>query len=176
MATRTEPLSDEQAQTLYRRYAPVIHRRCVDLLGDPEAARDATHDVFLQLLDQLHTFRGEAALVTWIYRITTNHCLNRLRSRRRRAAALSRFATEPRPGPEPPSAALARGELLAALCRALDERTLRVLVHVHYDGLTQPEVARLLGISDRAVRKALVRAARTLEQRGLTAAALAEEP
>src|SRR4030095_536593 len=79
---RESDLADEELARLYRRLAPVIYSRCLSLLGDEQEARDASHDIFLLVWRKLHTFRGDSDVLTWVYRIATNHCLNRLRTRK----------------------------------------------------------------------------------------------
>ena len=39
-----------QAAELYRTYGPVVYRRCLRILKDPEAAKDATQEVFMKLI------------------------------------------------------------------------------------------------------------------------------
>ena len=46
------------------------------LLGDPQKAEDATHDVFLKAFRKMDQFRGESSWRTWLYRIAINHCRN----------------------------------------------------------------------------------------------------
>ena len=45
-------------------------------MGDPTRAEDATHDVFLKAYRKMDQFRGDAGVLTWLYRITINHCRN----------------------------------------------------------------------------------------------------
>ena len=49
-------------------------------------------DIFLKLQRDLDSFRGEATLLRWIYRVTTNHCLNVIRNRRTESRALHLLA------------------------------------------------------------------------------------
>jgi RNA polymerase sigma-70 factor (ECF subfamily) len=58
---------------VYRSHAAMLHRRCMQILGDEQEALDALHDLFLKLGDKLETFRGDALLTTWLYRVATNH-------------------------------------------------------------------------------------------------------
>jgi RNA polymerase sigma-70 factor, ECF subfamily len=51
------------------------------MLRDPTEAEDAAQDVFLCVLLKLHTFRGESALSSWLYRLTTNLILMRFRKK-----------------------------------------------------------------------------------------------
>ncbi len=54
------------------------------MLGDASEAEDLTQDVFVALHGALKSFRAESKLSTWIYRITRNHCLNRIKYLNRR--------------------------------------------------------------------------------------------
>ena len=47
------------------------------MLGNREEAEDLAQEVFITVFKQIEGFRGEASLATWIYRIATNHCINR---------------------------------------------------------------------------------------------------
>lgn len=71
-------------EQLYRRYGPTVLRRARAILGNEDMARDLLQEVFVQVVEQKGRFRGEASPMTWIYRITTNLALNRLRDGRRR--------------------------------------------------------------------------------------------
>jgi RNA polymerase sigma-70 factor (ECF subfamily) len=170
-------VSEELAE-LYPRAGPVIYRRAMALLGDEEQARDAVQDIFVRLHRSLPGFRGDAALLTWIYRVATNHCLNKLRARRTEARALRALAEQPAAGRGPSGAAKQheRQDLLRHLLGRFDERKVQILVHLHYDGMTQAEIAGVMGISERAVRKAVHRVSERLDaELGGALTALQEE-
>lgn len=143
-----------ELETLYRDYAPVIFRRCLAILGDRDEASDATHDIFLKLRDAMATFEKRAKLSSWIYRVATNHCLNVLRRRKTVERAHLVLASG---SAQPPSmaSAIARRALVQQLLARFDDRRVQIVVHVYYDGMAHREVAELLGISERAVRKSL---------------------
>jgi RNA polymerase sigma-70 factor (ECF subfamily) len=61
---------------LYAEHNRAIYYLALRLLGDPECAEDATHDVFLKAFKKLDQFRGQASMRTWLYRIAINHCQN----------------------------------------------------------------------------------------------------
>lgn len=69
---------------IYEEYSRQIYYLALRFLSDPTQAEDATHDVFLKAYRKLGEFRGEAALRTWLYRITINHCRNLLQTWHRR--------------------------------------------------------------------------------------------
>jgi RNA polymerase sigma-70 factor, ECF subfamily len=70
-------------EDIYRSYAELVYGVCLRTLRDPVEAEDATQDVFVRVLLKLHTFRGEAALSSWLYRLATNVVLMRFRKNRK---------------------------------------------------------------------------------------------
>src|SRR5215471_15057805 len=66
---------------IYRDYSELVRRLCLRMLRDPVDAEDATQDAFLRVLLKLHTFRGESALSSWLYRLTTNLILMQFRKK-----------------------------------------------------------------------------------------------
>ena len=61
---------------VYEEHSQCIFYLALRLLGDPTQAQDATHDVFLKAFRKMDSFRGDAGIRTWLYRITINHCQN----------------------------------------------------------------------------------------------------
>lgn len=132
----------------------MVLRRCRQMLRDEQQATDAMQDVFVQLLrnrDHLED-RGMSSL---LYRIATNVCLNKIRSRSRRpedaqSDLLTRIACAG--GDE------GRSEARAVLDRLLGREpistTTIAVLHLH-DGLTLQEVADVVGLSVSGVRKRL---------------------
>ena len=71
--------------TLYELYSQKVFRTCLRILGDRSEAEDQTQEVFVRIFSQIGRFRGRSKFSTWLYRLTVNQSLNRLRSRRRDA-------------------------------------------------------------------------------------------
>ncbi|HOX59424.1 MAG TPA: RNA polymerase sigma factor [Candidatus Paceibacterota bacterium] len=69
-------LGSPEFAELYTEHSRPIYYLCLRLLGDPDKAEDATHDVFLRAFRKLGQFRGESSWRTWLYRIAINHCRN----------------------------------------------------------------------------------------------------
>lgn len=144
----------------YRRFGPMVLRRCRTLLRNDAQAEDAMHDVFVALLRAEERLRDEAP-AGLLLRVATNVCLNRLRATRRRPEdaddeRLSRIATTAETVEE---AASARN-LLARLFGADDPlaASTATLAVMHLcDGLTLEETAREAGLSVSGVRKRLQR-------------------
>ena len=62
-----------------------VYGLCLRMLGDKQEAEDLTQEVFVTVFKALDGFREQSRLSTWIYRITRNHCLNRIKFLKRRA-------------------------------------------------------------------------------------------
>jgi RNA polymerase sigma-70 factor, ECF subfamily len=83
-AIRLVHKGDREAFTLiYRSYSELVHRICLRMLRDPAEAEDATQDAFVRVFLKINTFRGDSAFSSWLYRLTTNVALMRLRKNRR---------------------------------------------------------------------------------------------
>lgn len=70
---------EPEFQNIYTTYQPKVLRHMQRMVGECEA-EDLTQEVFVKVNQGLKSFRGEAQLSTWIYRIATNTALDRLRS------------------------------------------------------------------------------------------------
>ncbi len=147
--------SRQEVEAWFQRYGTLVYRRALVLLGNPAEAEDAVQEVFIKALDRFGTFRGEAKASTWLYRITTNHCLNQLRNQKRRRALLE--------DPASPDSGLAGAPSQAeiqALRRLLvdaDDRQATCAIYIHVDGMSRPEAAEALGVSLRTVGNLLDR-------------------
>ena len=68
-------------ESAYRWLIETYHTRVISLcnqyLHDPAEAEDLAQDVFVEVIESIHRFRGDAAIATWIYRIAVNKSLNR---------------------------------------------------------------------------------------------------
>jgi RNA polymerase sigma-70 factor, ECF subfamily len=64
---------------LVRRHRDRMWAVALRTLGDPDEAADAVQDAFVSAYRKAHSFRGEAAVTTWLHRIVVNACLDRLR-------------------------------------------------------------------------------------------------
>ena len=84
---RTRGMQKDTIRRLYEEYAFFIHRRCRRMLGNEAEADDALQEVFLQLLRHVETLEERETLLPWLNRVTTNHCLSRLRRRTSRRPA-----------------------------------------------------------------------------------------
>ncbi len=73
---------------LVEKHQNAVYNQAYRILGSREEAEEATQDVFMRVYRGLSAFRGESRLSTWVYRITTNVCLNRLRLKKHDTVSL----------------------------------------------------------------------------------------
>lgn len=68
--------------TVYTQYQRRVYLWCFRIVHNPEDAQDLTQEAFIHVMRKLHTFRGEAAISTWLYRVVHNTALMWLRRKR----------------------------------------------------------------------------------------------
>jgi RNA polymerase sigma-70 factor (ECF subfamily) len=171
LAQRCAAGDAQASRELVHSHQRMVYHLALQLLGNPEDARDLSQDVFLTVFRSIHRFRGDSALQTWIYRIAVNQARNQQRwwRRRKRSDQVSleaMFVDPPAPAAtNSPERALGRKELRRRLWGALrrlpfDQRSAVVLRELH--GMRYAEIAFSLGTSVAAVKSRLARARRTL--------------
>jgi RNA polymerase sigma-70 factor (ECF subfamily) len=151
---------------LYARYADRVYARITHLIGATPEREDVLQHVFLELHRALPRFRGDAALSTFLYRITVNVAYDHLRRRSRRPS-------EPDPdaiaalvdgAPTPEDRARRRDELrqIFALLERIKPKKRIAFVLVAVEGLSYAEAAELVGADVDAVKQRVVHARREL--------------
>lgn len=141
------------AGELYRVYGPLVLRRARAMLADEQAARDAAHDVFVKVLGSFSEFRNEASPVTWLYRATTNHCLNVLRAKLRRPEVQQQ---EEHDALALESLSVADRLTLSTVLARVPEHLREIAVYYYLDQMSHEEIAGLMGLSRRTVGNRLV--------------------
>src|SRR5688572_1724614 len=69
----------EAFERIYHRHHQRVYALCLRMVRNVSQAEDLTQEVFVQLHRKLHTFRGDASISTWLYRLTVNQVLMHLR-------------------------------------------------------------------------------------------------
>jgi RNA polymerase sigma-70 factor (ECF subfamily) len=135
-------------EELYRAHASRLYNVACRLLGSPADAEDLVQEAFLQAHRKLDTFRGDAALGTWLHRLLVNLGLDYLRSRAGRTAALTSGMDDVNYVPSArPDTVAERLDLDHAIAR-LPEGSRAAFVLHDVEGLDHREVAAVLGVSE----------------------------
>jgi len=141
-------------ENAYQTHGHVVLRRAQQLLGDEDAARDVLHEIFTSLLQHPQQFAARSALTTWLYRATTNHCLNLLRNGKTRASLLRRLTATISLRPSGSVCPELPAQLRLALKR-MPSRLTSVAIYHHLDGMTREEIAGHMECSVRHVGRLL---------------------
>jgi RNA polymerase sigma-70 factor (ECF subfamily) len=156
-------------EELYRAHAGRIYGLAMRMLGNTADAEDLLQEIFLAAHRKLETFRGEAALGTWLYRLATNQILDHVRSRAARTGQMTDGLDDASLLPDAMGhrlgdRAIDRVDLERALAQ-LPEGCRAAFVLHDIEGLEHQEVADVLGIAE-GTSKSQVHKAR-LRLRGL---------
>ncbi|WP_417257777.1 RNA polymerase sigma factor [Celeribacter sp.] len=154
------------AQALTMRLTPVVLGYATRLLRDHAEAEDVAQEAMMRLWKIAPEWRqGEAKVTTWLYRVVTNLCTDRLR--KKRGTGLDEIA-EPEDGSPSQDARLmekARATALETALGTLPERQRQAVVLRHIEGLSNPAIAEILGVSVEAVESLISRGKRLLAKR-----------
>lgn len=154
------------ARLLTLRLTPRLLRYAARLLGGDRAeAEDVVQESMLRLWKVAPDWRqGEAKVTSWLYRVAYNLCTDQLRRRRRQGPDLDEIAEPADPAPSALAAmeSEARITALDEALAALPERQRQAVILRHIEGLSNPEIARIMDIGVEAVESLTARGKRAL--------------
>jgi len=145
----------------YKKYAPMVFRRCSFLLKDEDEALDAAQDVFVNLMRHSKQLHGQF-LSSLLYTIATNICLNKLRRsklRRRKlqgGSADSQKEISDHGKNDPEFTRIEDSILMDAILLNESESTRAICFMYHRDDMTLREIGEVMGLSISGVRKKLL--------------------
>jgi RNA polymerase sigma-70 factor (ECF subfamily) len=155
-------------EVLYHQHAARIFTLASRMAGSPDEGEDLMQEIFLQAYRKLGSFKGEAALGTWLYRLALNHCLDFVRSRQARDRKLTDTLHGERPfepaGPR--ETPIPRIDLERAIAR-LPEGCREAFILHEVEGFDHKEVGELLGIAEGTSKSQVFKA--RMKLRGLLA-------
>ena len=174
---RAAQRGDQDAfEQLVRAHDQSVLRLAMNLLRSPDDARDVYQEAFLRVYRSLDSFRFDCSFQTWLYRIVTNICLDRLRKRKVRKEESAVVETSDGPidrmeavqeeaAHANPERTFWNRELKQRMETALQELTPRermVFELRHYQGLRLRNIGDLLGTTEEAAKNCLFRATRKM--------------
>lgn len=174
---------DEAAfSELVQQYQGHIYRLMFRMLGDEAEAQDMAQEVFITCFKSIESFRGDSKLSTWLYRVATNHCKNRIKYLKRRArgakmsfddlaetgvgegdAASTTVARVP--GPSEVVEGRQMEQVIRIALAELDPEHREVIVLRDIENLPYEEIQAVTGLAAGTVKSRLHRARTALQQR-----------
>ncbi len=156
---------------IYRQHAGRLYNLAWRMAGGPNDADDLLQEIFLQAYRKLDSYKGDASLGTWLYRLALNLCLDRLRSRQGRVTQLTdsideEGAHELASGERAAELHITRIDLEQAI-RELPPSYRAAFVLHDVEGYQHDEIAGMLDISEGSSKSLLHKARRKL--RGMLA-------
>jgi RNA polymerase sigma-70 factor (ECF subfamily) len=162
----------EALETIFNTYSKKLYKVVLRILGEAADTQEVLQDVFWNAFRKAQSFHGSLRFSTWLYRLTVNASLSKLRQRKKNREIdfkvfLSKFGKDHHrfqplfDWAETLEEKYARREMLALLCRALQElkpidKSVAVLSHL--EGLSAKEIATTVGLTVSAVKSRLHRA------------------
>ncbi len=154
-------------------YQNRVYGLCYQLLGSLDEAEEVAQEVFLTVYRSLKNFRGESRFSTWLYRVTVNHCKNRMKYLGRRGYYQSDSLEEPvetekgeisrqlEDEAQDPLEHLEQKEIQILVRKKimdLDEDHRVVILLRDMEGLSYQEIARVLDLKEGTVKSRIHRA------------------
>lgn len=154
-------------ERLLARHQAQVYRFGMRMCRDPEDAADVVQDTLLAMAKGIRDFRGDSSVSTWLYTVARSFCIKKRRRSKfageetsldTSGAREAQKLADPSQTPDEALAAKEVQDALEAAIQDLEPMYREVLVLRDAEGLTAPEVAKVLGISVQAVKSRLHRA------------------
>jgi RNA polymerase sigma-70 factor, ECF subfamily len=168
-----ETQDEETFNEIVKRYGDKIYRLALRITRNPSDAEDVLQEVFIKLINNLHTLRGESKFSTWLYRVAANASFIHLRDEKKykNDITLEEYVSydengtlrgvEIRDWSDRPDEVLLNKEEMEIIEKAVNELPVpyRAVFHLRdVEGLTDYETAKVLGLSVSAVKNRIHRA------------------
>ena len=161
-------------------YRDRVYNLTYRMLGNRAEAEDVSQEVFITVFKHIEQFRGDSKFSTWLYRVTANHCKNRIKYLARRhdrghdeldenmddepgGGALTAPPASPRPDRQLEGAELER--LMQEAIAELDEEHRLLVVLRDVEDLSYDEICEITGLAEGTVKSRLHRARLALRKK-----------
>jgi len=154
-------------------YQNRVYGLCYRITGNLDEAEEVAQEIFITVYKSLKNFRGESRFSTWLYRITVNHCKNRMKYLGRRGYYTSESYDQPLEVEDGEVSRQIEAEgmdalgileqketqrLVQAKISELDEEHREVILLRDMEGLSYEEIAEILGLREGTVKSRIHRA------------------
>ena len=158
---------DSQAfSRLVDMYAKPVYNLCYRMLGSPQDAEDAAQETFLRAFRSLGRYDPQRKFATWLLSIAANYCIDQHRRVRPQLVSLDEVAQidlqRDRPGPEKQALAHETQAEVQRLLASLPARDRAALILYYWYEYSYAELAKVLSLSEPALKARLHRARRSL--------------
>ena len=154
-------------ELIYRQYRELVFRICYRMAADSARAQDWTQEIFIRVFEKIRSYKGNARFSTWLYRVATNYCLDRLKANRKTVPLGFLRLQAADTDPEKSVSMQERQERRLAVWTALQHLSPKlraVLVLKELEGLGYTEISQILDIRKGTVGSRLNQARKELAQ------------
>ena len=156
-----------------REYQGLVFNTCYSFLNHREDAEDVSQEVFIEAYRSIDSFRGDASLSTWLYRLSMNKSLDFIRAKKRQKRGsgllslfdnekMSKLNVQDSGQPHSQMEDEEKRQILHVAVSKLPERQKKAIILSKFEGLSQEQVAEVLDTTVSSVESLLVRAKRNL--------------
>lgn len=170
LVQRAKQGDEESFAALVEQNQGRIYNLALRMTGNPDDALELSQEAFLNAWKGLGKFQGDSSFATWLYRLTSNVCIDFLRREKRRSAlsmtislddeeeARQAELPDERFSPHVEAERRERQETLRAGLSTLSAEHRRVIILRELEGLSYGEIAQVLGLEEGTVKSRIARA------------------
>lgn len=159
-------------EELVLRYEKTVYNLALRMVGDRDDAFDMTQEAFIKAYGSLSSFRGDSKFSVWIYRITTNVCLDFLRSKSRKQQVSLTVSDDdedaqldildPKADPEQQLIKKISMQSVEEGLKTLPDKQRQILVMRELGGMSYAEIGKALSLEEGTVKSRIFRARKRL--------------
>ncbi|MFN8353516.1 MAG: RNA polymerase sigma factor [Spirosomataceae bacterium] len=153
-----ETNKDVYFEYLYDRYADKVYRKCLSFVKDPAKAEDFTHDIFLKLVLSLNSYKEHAKFSTWLYSITYNFCVDKVRTAKKVQEVELDDNFDSIDDSDDSDLKEIEAQRLRDTLREVSPDERAILLMKYQEDLSIKDIADVLGVTESAVKMRLKRA------------------
>ena len=160
-------------EELVLKYEKTVYNLALRMVGDRDDAFDMTQEAFIKAYGSLSSFRGDSKFSVWIYRITTNVCLDFLRSKSRKQQVSLTVSDDddedaqldiPDPKADPEQQLIKKISMQSVEegLKTLPDKQRQILVMRELGGMSYAEIGKALSLEEGTVKSRIFRARKRL--------------